>query len=184
MSRRLLAFLAWAMMATWSIRAGAQSATFDIACCRAITSLSELTPCQDRQQPPTYLPTFNGCGPETIPYQPSPVIDFVGKFGPADFTVPCDDHDRCYGTCATLTDYTDGAAKADCDTTFLDELLIACQAAYPPSSSLRLHACYDLANAFYNAVKLRGQTPYNNGQVAACYCCDGCDDGGIDAGPP
>jgi hypothetical protein len=58
----------------------------------------DLAQCQVRREHEGYLPSTNGCGPQSVPNL-SMILDFVAKYGPADFTRSCDDHDRCYGTC-------------------------------------------------------------------------------------
>lgn len=114
-------------------------------------------------------PTSNGCGaaamgggnlftncgliPPTIP---------GGLLTPYCFTLPCDLHDICYGTC--------GADKAQCDQNFLADMLDVCSKA-APNNPVGYSFCAARAYAYYNAVSIfGGNLAYVPAQAAACVC--------------
>jgi Group XII secretory phospholipase A2 precursor (PLA2G12) len=110
--------------------------------------------------------TFNGCGPEKG-------ID-LGPFGVrepgdrpawlADFEQACNHHDCCYGTCLK--------SKAECDSTFLEELLEAC-AVGPGNliSGIGAMYCAEIAGIYFGAVAGGGGDAYTDAQKDACACC-------------
>lgn len=110
--------------------------------------------------------TFNGCGPAS-----GIDLGWFGKREPpdrplwlADFAEACNHHDCCYGTC--------GKSKADCDSTFLEELLDAC--AINPAglvSGIGAMYCAQIAGIYFAAVAGGGADAYQVAQQDACDCC-------------
>jgi group XII secretory phospholipase A2 precursor (PLA2G12) len=110
--------------------------------------------------------TFNGCGPES-----GIDLKWFGKHEPpdrplwlADFAQACNHHDCCYGTC--------GKPKAECDATFLEELLEAC--AINPLNlvdGVGAMYCAQIAGIYFAAVAGGGADAYQTAQQDACDCC-------------
>jgi hypothetical protein len=121
---------------------------------------------------------FNGCGPQgglNIPILGNGNWIPDEPLGLANFFNACKGHDCCYGRC--------GAAKAECDQNFLDEMTKACNAQWPTSSTIDslnnglYHAyCLAVAKAYYDAVSSTrtGQEAYEAGQKEVCECCVDC----------
>jgi hypothetical protein len=89
----------------------------------------------------------NGCGPNTTAGKLVP----NGAPGVFNFTRPCNNHDRCYGTWTT--------PKNTCDTNFGREMRATC-------GSLNL-ACKAAASLYENAVRRLGGSAYANAQRGA-----------------
>jgi hypothetical protein len=148
-------------------------------CCSRPSSYFGVTSCVNSQTPSNYVPACNGCGPIDSTIK-SGVIDFVATFGNVDFTPACIFHDTCYGTCAAIN----LLSKYYCDSQFLVAMTDACSAEYSSESlngqpSNHLVTCNHLANVYYKAVQGKdGDTAYEGGQIASCFCCDGCSDAG------
>jgi len=108
-----------------------------------------------------YVPTANGCGAN----------DWLGKLVPnqpyyVDFGPSCNTHDICYGTCNSW--------KQQCDERFLEDMLTACNAAFPKDDIFWgrwYRRCAISASAYFAAVSLAGQGAYDAGQGVACACC-------------
>jgi alpha-tubulin suppressor-like RCC1 family protein len=116
------------------------------------------------------IPSANGCGAAALgggnPITNCGVIPpvFIPFGGPLTycFTTPCDNHDRCYGTC--------GADKNRCDTTFLNEMLAVCSSSYTNNPGAYA-ACEARAHAYFAAVAIFGGTlAYEPAQKDACGC--------------
>lgn len=134
-------------------------------CC--VNPIASGASCDFKRPHAGFVPPENGCGPQKYPAV-SKVGNFVAKFGPADFRPPCNKHDICYGTCL--------AAKSGCDDDFLHGLRQQCGLAYAtPAGGLAgvgpLYQCFLLAQELYLAVQFLGESPYEDGQNAACDCC-------------
>jgi RHS repeat-associated protein len=124
------------------------------------------------KQCPNNKPSSNGCGPAgwkgvLVPEMPLWMIDF---------SVPCKNHDECYGTCEN--------GKDDCDKAFLDDMKMECtmhfevwMGRYPRNivQKIRMETqaktCKALANTYYLAVSKAGATPYKDAQKDGCKCC-------------
>lgn len=79
------------------------------------------------------------------------------RWGRADFTGACRNHDRCYETC--------GRSKDDCDHAFHGDLRAACRRGY--RSYLQrplLRTCLELANTYHSAVHRMGGNAYRSAQ--------------------
>lgn len=124
--------------------------------------------CNKVPKPPPYTPAMNGCGPQKglnlVPQAPLYL---------ADFTQPCNGHDRGYGTCNRPKDVTDSK--------FLEDMKATCEGSGAPISgfvnALLMLQCYRNAEIFYLAVSELGDGPYKEGQKEACDCCDDCPGG-------
>ena len=110
--------------------------------------------------------TFNGCGPES-----GIDLRWFGTREPpdrppwlADFANACNHHDCCYGTC--------GKSKAECDSTFFEELLGAC-GLNPANlvSGIGAMYCAQIAGIYFAAVAGGGADAYQAAQQDACDCC-------------
>lgn len=181
--RRLATLLGAALTAVSAaaaaqVDAGSQDATAPYtpaipACCAPLTSASDLQACVDRAQPSNYSPPMGGCSamPAT---QLAGVADIVTKFGQVDLSMPCDSHDACYGTC--------GNEQAQCDEAFRTQLYNQCIASQTgaggPVSPLVLSECFVMANLLFQASTQYGSASFTSAQLASCYCCDDCGDGG------
>ncbi|KAB2668333.1 MAG: hypothetical protein DVB31_06630 [Verrucomicrobia bacterium] len=119
-------------------------------------------------EPP--VPTSNGCGAAAmgggnkftncglIP----PPFPGIGLPVPFCFTVPCDHHDICYGTCH--------AAKNHCDVQFLVEMMAVCDQA-AANNPVGHFICEERAFALYQMVSIfGGPLAYDPAQKAACVC--------------
>ncbi|MBI4691568.1 MAG: fibronectin type III domain-containing protein, partial [Nitrospirae bacterium] len=74
-----------------------------------------------------------------------------------DFTQPCTNHDKCYGTC--------GKSKSQCDNTFCNELLDVCGKAYLSDKD----ACNYLAKKYCNAMDtVLAENAYKKAQKRCC----------------
>lgn len=133
------------------------------ACCtasgvQAKHPLTSVAACPGRVPTPGYIATFNGCGPEG-----SWVTHLIpNRFGLADFTQCCNNHDVCYGTCNDV--------KSTCDNTFGICLATACTIGYA-SFALLLPTCLEVAAIYYAAVALGGGGAFESAQDGACDCC-------------
>jgi hypothetical protein len=82
------------------------------------------------------------------------------RWGRADFTGACRQHDRCYETC--------GRSREACDRAFHGDLRAACRRGY--SSWLQrplLRTCLELANTYHSAVHRNGGDAYRAAQRAS-----------------
>ncbi|MEO8578224.1 MAG: hypothetical protein ABI556_16045 [Gemmatimonadales bacterium] len=117
-----------------------------------------------------YTPAINGCGPQKgtnlVPQAPLYL---------ADFTQPCNGHDRGYGTCNRPKDVTDSK--------FLEDMKAVCEGSGAPISgfvnALLMLQCVRNAEIFYLAVSELGDDPYKEGQKEGCDCCDDCPGGAL-----
>lgn len=141
--------------------AGALGLAFGGGVARPRFAAAEL--CPYRVPNPSHTPTSNGCGGDLSGFV---VPDNYKK---ADLTPACNSHDVCYDTC--------NQEKADCDYAFLDDLKVACRAAYPernnpkhPDSKQYLD-CVDRAYQYYTAVDQYAGGAYEAAQTNACLCC-------------
>jgi hypothetical protein len=126
--------------------------------------VGDLNRCPDLTPDPQHAPTSNGCGPEGAWY--TPLIPNV--WGLANFTHCCDDHDICYGTCATVKD--------TCDSTFFACMQSECHSWYQrvnanPIDDILYQDCLEVAGAYYAAVHQGGSGAFNGPQQQACDCC-------------
>ena len=101
-------------------------------------------------------PEPNGCGTKEIPVQ--------SKFGKADFTKACNNHDICYDTC--------NSGETACNDKFYKEMQAECKRAYPVKGTSQkqcLEKAYDyrykgsIASIFVGA--------YDDAQKRVCQCC-------------
>jgi len=92
----------------------------------------------------------NGCGTEF-----TGELDLSG--GRFNMTGCCNGHDVCFDTCNT--DYD------DCDETFKRCMHEKCRAEYADSD-----ACHEVADLYYNGVRLFGCGLYEHTQSEACIC--------------
>ena len=133
---------------------------------RAAVALDPRGLCAKQCQVPRkgYIPIPNGCGAKNgfRPPQGGP----GWTFNPA-----CNAHDICYGTC--------NSSKAICDKNLYNAMLDACDQfwnALPgwehwnPAAIALFDACLSQAKAYYEAVNLFGQGPFNAAQKEACVC--------------
>jgi hypothetical protein len=143
--------------------------TYDpaIQCCtsagvQAKNPITNLAACPNRVPHPGHTPGFNGCGPANswiTPWIPN-------RYGIADFTQCCNNHDICYDTCNDV--------KSNCDNAFLSCLTASCNNAYSAASILfpeLLQDCLVVAGAYYAAVALGGGSAFDSAQDEACDCC-------------
>jgi hypothetical protein len=122
--------------------------------------IQDLRACAGRTPRSGYTPSVNGCGPEGSSL---PLPQGSAK---ASFLEPCNEHDRCYGTC--------NSDKSTCDSNFLTATRESCFAAYPRSDPDAWDAravCLSRSRAYANAVKSLGQSAYDEAQKLACECC-------------
>jgi len=77
---------------------------------------------------------------------------------PVCFTCPCNVHDLCYSTCGTI--------KEECDRTFLDSMLEACDNALGADPGL--DACSNRAHVYALLVILGGDVSFDEGQRIGC----------------
>jgi RHS repeat-associated protein len=87
----------------------------------------------------------------------SEIFPDKGWFGVFDFTGACQDHDDCYGDCQR--------SKSSCDDAFYEDMRAECRR----TSWIWKMDCYSSAKTYYEAVKRRGQGPYDRAQQA-CQC--------------
>jgi len=79
------------------------------------------------------------------------------RWGRADFTGACRNHDQCYDTC--------GRSKDDCDSAFHGDLRSACRDAYSSWLQRPLRrTCLELANTYHSAVHRMGGDAYRDAQ--------------------
>ena len=74
-----------------------------------------------------------------------------------DFRHACAHHDACYAL--------HSSTRSGCDSTFLSEMRVACRADNAWYNPARL-ACYDVANLYYGAVRVRGGPYYSSGSTS------------------
>ncbi len=139
----------------------------------------EATSDVEKCEPPE--PSANGCGAEAmgggnrltncglVPIGFAPTLSYAQR--EFCFTTPCDNHDRCYGTC--------GAPKADCDFNFFTSMASVCDGQFPGPSPANAY-CYERAFILYSLVTVfGGPIAYNPAQEAACVCEDSEGPGGL-----
>ena len=120
-----------------------------------------LKKCRSNSQRSGYEPTVNGCGAKGGASYPN------SYFGLVDFTSCCNDHDRCYGTCAS--------DKGACDSGLEDCMSNACDRYFTlPIAWHERAACKAMAWVYGLAVSLGGGDAYESAQDEACDedCCD------------
>ena len=80
------------------------------------------------------------------------------RWGDADFSDACKNHDECYETC--------GASKSSCDSQFERDMEAACRDAYPGGGLdyVRRDSCIGIANAYAVAVERMGGDAYRAAQ--------------------
>jgi hypothetical protein len=139
-------------------------------CLQKPDSYNELYGC-NRIDDPATSPVPNGC---SVPWYIVCLYIICGmdRDNPAgcentSFHVPCDEHDECYQGCYTGS----GSNKDGCDTTFSNRLTAKC-AEVPPGE------CYDKCiiwkSRYVWAVENYGEDAYEDDQVDACACNNGC----------
>jgi hypothetical protein len=74
------------------------------------------------------------------------------RFGAADFTRACDNHDTCYSNTMHID-------RATCDALFFADLISACNSGYPNDLVGRT-SCYAVAFVYYVGVRLFGASFY------------------------
>src|SRR6185295_6990610 len=113
---------------------------------------------------PGYTPTTNGCGSAGSEWVPESFYGFV------DFSQCCDNHDRCYGSCAQ------GNSKDRCDRRLRDCMIHACDEVFHGGGFNEAASfCHDQANIYYATLWAFGGGAWEDAQSAACVCCDDCD---------
>lgn len=111
---------------------------------------------ETRTARPGVQPEPNGCGTKNFPVQ--------SKFGKADFTAACNQHDICYDTCKS--------DKTACNDKFYELMQTECKRAYPVKGRLQT-TCSEKAYTYRNeggiAATLLGA--YDDAQMRVCQCC-------------
>ncbi len=140
--------------------APAQAATPDQSC-MMLNHDATCPPGMQKKPKPGNTPSANGCGPE------GGRIKIPQGYGKADYTGSCNLHDYCYEDC--------NAPKSQCDDDFLNDMMNACEAAYPGITNINLlfrFGCYERAYIYYKAVATFGDDAWLAGQKKACECCN------------
>lgn len=83
------------------------------------------------------------------------------RFGAANFSQACKNHDTCYGTC--------GKNKAECDAKLKSDMMAACSSKLGPGSRMT-GACYLQAHRYFQAVDTFGGEAYQKAQSKCTNC--------------
>jgi hypothetical protein len=110
-----------------------------------------------------FTPSVNGCGSASG-------TKFPNGYGAGNWLWACDKHDGCYTDCAT--------PRATCDSQIEEDILSTCRAGYPGFGNiLKRLICFDIAHAYFIAIRLGGTNPWIQGQKEGCRCCANCESG-------
>ncbi len=124
-------------------------------CCRrVVTTYAQLAACPTVKPNPYTTATGVGC---------TGGVNNPCGAGGTSFLACCQAHDVGYGTC--------NSSKAAVDTAFLNCMLAVCGPANPSCGFFT--NCDYYAYAYYDAVYVGGQSYWEDGQLADCYCCHG-----------
>ena len=121
--------------------------------------ISSLDACPDREAPPNYTPTVNGCS--------NPVPGFSGWN--AFFLSACNLHDTCYGTCYNPNKNI-GLPRNTCDSHLRLDMRALCWSAYSNDKDA-LDGCYAVVDLYRNWVYGLGGSLYTAAQKEGCQCC-------------
>jgi len=122
------------------------------------------------QQDPSWQYEYDGC---SVPPIVTTVIGAADKDNPAggsdtqfanqDRTGPCDNHDRCYQTCAS-----EGDGRSNCDDQMYQDMLAVCENSSEDEETVE--SCFNYANIYYRGLQVGGGGAYNERQEAVCQC--------------
>jgi hypothetical protein len=131
---------------------------YSIECPKELICEDNICYCGFNRQNSVQIKRFppNGCGGEGSPL--SFLIHSIGKTW--GFTLPCNDHDDCYGECNSL--------RNTCDRNWFSKMWLSCRkfALIDP----RLYPCPAWANIFYVSVRIFGTRYFASSQRKSCKC--------------